>query len=672
MHDFRALASAAPVHRDRSCGALHDPNAVSQQAFEGFGALDTRAPRGFGTVLALPNALLYREGTLAMNDVTQPARGSTLNEWRIALRARTPCRADYAAFLARPSHDNAWVALLDDNKLAAQLEALDRLLAAADGDRERLPLYGVPFAVKDIVDVAGWPTTAACPAYSYVAERDAPVVARLRAAGAIVVGKTNLDQFATGLVGTRSPYGAVANAFKPEYVSGGSSSGSASVVARGLVPFSLGSDTAGSGRVPAAFNNIVGLKPTRGWLSTAGVVPACRTLDCVSIFALTVDDAEQIARIAGGFDATDPYSRRSPPDSALRFSQTPRFAVPQSPTFFGDDFAAAAFAAALDRLREMNVALVEIDFAPFAELAALLYQGPWVAERYVTMERLLESDPDAVHPVVRQIANGAVRFSAADTFKAEYKRAELAREIERVLGGVDALVVPTTPTIYTIAAVLEDPLTLNTRLGTYTNFTNLADLAALALPAGFRADGLPAGITLISTAGRDHALAAFGKRWQRTLGLPLGATGRAASVALAPESPVVDARPMLRLAVVGAHLTGLPLNHQLTSRGARFVERCRTAACYRLFALPNTTPPKPGLARDERGAPIEVELWDLPHEHVGSFLAEIPPPLGLGTLELEDGRSVKGFICEPYGLDGARDITEHGGWRAFLAAPARS
>jgi allophanate hydrolase len=595
----------------------------------------------------------------------------TLREWRAERKASKLSQAAYARFLSRSNHsDNAWITPLDDQKLRAQLEVLDERLAAAGGDVDRLPLYGVPFAVKDIIDVAGWPTTAACPAYSYVAKHDATVVARLRAAGAIVVGKTNLDQFATGLVGTRSPHGAVANSFKPEYLSGGSSSGSASVVARGLVPFSLGSDTAGSGRVPAAFNNIVGLKPTRGWLSTGGVVPACRTLDCVSVFALTVEDAEQIASVCGGFDPTDPYSRPSLPDPTARFPSTPRFAVPAALEFFGDELAEAAFRAAVQRLHTLNVALVEIDFAPFAELAALLYQGPWVAERYVTMERLLRADPDAVNPVVRQIASGAARFSAADAFKAEYRRAELARAIERTLSEVDALVVPTTPTIYTIAAVQNDPLTLNTRLGTYTNFTNLADLAALALPADFRSDGLPAGITLIARAGRDHALAAFGKCWQRATRLPLGATGRADREGLGADTAVVEPLGAVRLAVVGAHLTGLPLNHQLTTRGARFVERCRTAARYRLFALANTTPPKPGLVRDEQGRAIEVELWDLPSGQVGSFVAEIPAPLCIGTLELADGRTVKGFVCEPYGLEGAEDITEYGGWRAFLAAAA--
>ncbi len=606
-----------------------------------------------------------------MHDVSDATRRSTLSEWRAALRSHGPTSSLYAAFLARAHPaDNAWITLLDEEKLHAQLGALQERLASVAGDAERLPLYGVPFAVKDIIDVAGWPTTAACPAYSYVAERDAPVVARLRAAGAIVVGKTNLDQFATGLVGTRSPYGAVANTFNAQYVSGGSSSGSASVVARGLVPFSLGSDTAGSGRVPAAFNNVVGLKPTRGWLSTSGVVPACRTLDCISVFALTVEDAERVATIAGGFDATDPYSRASLPDPAARFGAAPRFAVPAALEFCGDELAAAAFRGAVRRLRALNVELVDVDFAPFAELAALLYQGPWVAERYLTMEALLRSDADAVNPVVRQIASGAARFSAADAFKAEYRRAALAREIDRILSGVDALLVPTTPTIYTIAAVEREPIALNSRLGTYTNFTNLADLAALALPADFRPAGCPAGITLTARAGRDHAPAASGKRWHRAAGLPLGATGRAFAATDCEEAPVIAPPPSVRVAVVGAHLAGLPLNHQLPTRGAKLVETCRTAACYRLFALPNTTPPKPGLARHQRGRAIEVELWDLPSAAVGSFVAEIPAPLGLGTLELEDGRHVKGFICEPYGLEDARDITEYGGWRAFLAASA--
>jgi allophanate hydrolase len=471
-------------------------------------------------------------------------------------------------------------------------------------------------------------------------------------------------------VGTRSPYGAVGNAFRPEYVSGGSSSGSANVVARGLVPFSLGTDTAGSGRVPASFNNIVGLKPTRGWLSTAGVVPACRTLDCVSVFALTVEDAAEIASIAGAVDAVDPYSRAFPADAPVVLPSL-RFAIPAQLEFFADLQAQAAFASALASMRALGAELVPIDFTPFRELAELLYQGPWVAERFVAVEALLQTNPQALQPVLRSILEGANRFSAADAFKAEYRRATLTVQIHAALAEFAALIVPSTPTIYSIAQIEADPVRLNSRFGTYTNFTNLADLCALALPAAMRADGLPAGITLISRAWEDRALAGFGKRWQRHIALPLGATGAAwpaTDAAVSSRSPPAS---YVRLAVVGAHLTGMPLNHQLTSRRAIFVECARTAASYRLFALADTTPPKPGLVRGATGAPIEVELWDVPVSQFGSFVAEIPAPLGIGTLQLEDGRSVKGFICEPQGLEGGRDITQFGGWRAFLAAQQR-
>ncbi|THF58634.1 allophanate hydrolase [Pseudothauera rhizosphaerae] len=595
---------------------------------------------------------------------TIPSPATTLDEWRALYRNGRPVAEVLAPFLDLPTDDPAWIACLDPQRLQAQLQALAARLAEVGGDTAKLPLYGVPFAVKDNIDVAGWPTTAACPAFAYVAKKDAGVVARLRAAGAIVVGKTNLDQFATGLVGVRSPHGAVPNSFDPAYVSGGSSSGSASVVARGLVPFSLGTDTAGSGRVPAAFNNIVGLKPSRGWLSTAGVVPACRTLDCVSVFALTVSDAAQVAELAGGSDAGDPYSRAFPADAPAALPPAPRLAVPASPEFFGDAKAAAAFERALGELKHCGAELVPIDFSPFAELAALLYQGPWVAERLVAVEATLAAHPEAMHPVVRGIVEGGRAYSAADTFKAEYRRAALAQRIAAVLAQVDALVVPSTPTIYTIAEVEADPLWLNSRLGTYTNFTNLADLAALALPAGMREDGLPAGITLIAPAWHDRALADFGRRWEAEMAPPLGATGHPA----AARSLTPPAAGVVRLAVVGAHLSGMPLNHQLSSRRAAFVERTHTSADYRLYALAGTVPPKPGLAKAQAGAAIEVELWDVPLAAFGSFVAEIPPPLGIGTLSLADGREVKGFICEARGLEGARDITEFGGWRAYLAS----
>ncbi|WP_434643608.1 allophanate hydrolase [Achromobacter piechaudii] len=599
--------------------------------------------------------------------------GWTIAQWQAAYRdtGAQPdvLLADYAAPQDGGLEDNAWIRRVDRATLDEQLDGLRLMLAAVGGDLTRLPLYGVPFAIKDNIDAAGWPTTAACPEFAYTPGEDATVVQRLRAAGAILIGKTNLDQFATGLVGTRSPHGAVANTFNPDYVSGGSSSGSASVVARGIAAFSLGTDTAGSGRVPAGFNNIVGLKPTRGWLSTAGVVPACRSLDCVSIFALTVADAELVAEVAGGYDERDPYSRSMPAGAALPWPRAPRLAVPATLEFFGDAQAAAVFEDAVRALKETGAQVEAIDFTPFNELAALLYQGPWVAERFAAVQALWETNPDAIHPVVRGIVEQAANYSALDAFKAEYRRAELTRQIHQALAGFDALVVPTSPSIYTIAQLQADPVTLNSRLGVYTNFANLADLSALALPAGMRADGLPSGITLIGLAWQDRALARFGRLWQAQRGLPLGATGAplpaALNAGLDTASAPIDT---VRVAVVGAHLTGMPLNHQLTSRHAVLVEQTRTAGDYRLYALANTTPPKPGLVKSESGAPIEVELWDVPVTAFGAFVAEIPAPLGIGTLELQDGRLVKGFICEPRGLDGARDITAFGGWRAYLAS----
>jgi allophanate hydrolase len=587
----------------------------------------------------------------------------TLAGWQQAYRdGQSPAELLHALRLELRTDDSAWIALASEAQLNAQLDALASALQDAAGDLSKLPLYGVPFAVKDNIDAAGWSTTAACPEFSYGAETDASVVARLRAAGAILIGKTNLDQFATGLVGTRSPYGAVPNSFNPDYVSGGSSSGSASVVARGLVPFSLGTDTAGSGRVPAGFNNIVGLKPTKGWLPNTGLVPACRSIDCISVFALTVADALTVANIAGGYDAADAYSRKNPNSAKVGMPSQPRLAVPANPEFFGDSQNQAVYEAALGKLRELGAEPVEIDFAPFRQLAEQLYYGPWVAERTVAVEGV---DPAHIHPVVRGIVENGRQYSACDAYKAEYIRAELSRRINDALAGFDALVVPTSPTIRTLAEMQAEPVLFNSQFGTYTNFTNLADLCALAVPAGLRADGLPAGITLIAPAWHDQALAAFGRRWQQALNLPLGATGKPLPAQTLSDKP---APGCIRVAVVGAHLTGMPLNFQLSTRDAVLVEQTTSAAHYRLFALPGTVPPKPGLARvTEDGAAIIVELWDVPQARFGEFVAEIPPPLGIGNLELADGRWVKGFICEPYALDGARDITSFGGWRAFIA-----
>lgn len=598
-------------------------------------------------------------------------RGFTLSEWQHHYHThpageRMACvRTTLVALLANlPADDNAWLYLASAELLEGQYQQLTQRLEAVAGDISRLPLFGVPFAVKDNIDVGGWPTTAACPEFAYQATADAAVVANLRAAGALVIGKTNLDQFATGLVGTRSPHGAVVNSFDSRYVSGGSSSGSASVVARGLTPFSLGTDTAGSGRVPAGFNNIVGLKPTKGWLSNRGVVPACRLNDTVSVFALTVADAALVAELAGGYDAADAYSRINPHTAPASLPAAPRFAVPAQLEFFGDTQAEQAFQRALEQLQGCGVTLETLDFTPFRVLADQLYYGPWVAERTVAVEKILSANPQAINPVVRGIVNNGLKYSACDAYKAEYLRAELARQIEQRLAPFDALVVPTSPTIRTLAEMEQEPVLFNSQFGTYTNFTNLADLSALALPAPMRDDGLPAGITLVAPAWHDRALAAFGLRWQQAQALPLGATGRA----LPPLNSLTPSAQHVQVAVVGAHLSGMPLNFQLTQRAAILLEQTTTAPCYRLYALANTQPPKPGLVKTEQGAAIRVELWEIPLARFGELVAEIPAPLGIGTLLLADGRRVKGFICEPWALQGATDITEFGGWRNYIAS----
>lgn len=590
----------------------------------------------------------------------QQCNGWTLDAWREAYRQGLnpadlliPLRAELD-----PS-DPAFTHVVSAAELAEQLAHLATLAKPED-----LPLYGIPCVIKDNIDVRGLPTTAACPAFAHLAETDATSVAQLRAAGAIVLAKTNLDQFATGLVGTRSPYGAVPNSFNSAYISGGSSSGSAVAVARGLVPFSLGTDTAGSGRVPAGFNNLVGLKPTRGRFSTTGVVPACRSLDCVSIFALSVADAECVAAVLESFDPADGFSR--PAEPALRYIPAmPRFGIPSLLPWFGDEQAAGAWQASLDRLQAMGCELVELDFTPMQQLAQLLYQGPWVAERYAAIAEFIETQPDEMNEVVRGIISKGADFSAADAYRAEYRRADLVRAIHALMAQVDALLVPTAPRHPTFVDVAADPVGVNSQLGTWTNFVNLADCSALALPAGLRGDGLPFGITLIGAAWQDAALADFGRRWQQAYPWQAGALGGSLPV---PQQPDQAPPGHLRLAVVGAHLSGMPLNWQLTERHARFVESTCTADCYRLYALPNTTPPKPGLVRAQSGAPIAVELWDVPLKLFGSFVALIPAPLGIGTLTLGDGREVKGFICEGAAVEGATDITHLGGWRAYIAS----
>ncbi|RAL02889.1 allophanate hydrolase [Aspergillus ibericus CBS 121593] len=491
----------------------------------------------------------------------------------------------------------------------------------------------------DNIDVTGFCTTAACPAFGAergVATSDSTVVAQLKAQGAIVLGKTNLDQFATGLAGTRSPYGAVQNPFDGNRVSGGSSSGSGVVVSQGLVPFALGTDTAGSGRVPAGFNNVVGLKPTRGALSTSGVVPACRSLDCVSIVALTLDDAETVLRLVEEPDGQDAYSRSRPEQPVNRFgSQQP---------------------------------VLDICHSPLFALASLLYEGPWVAERYAAIEPFLKSKhAQEMDPVVRGIILQAERFSAVDVFQNEYRRQELASQIRRLVARFDATLVPTTPTFPTIQELQVEPVLANSRLGRYSNFVNLMDWSALAIPAGFRADGLPFGITLLGEAWKEPQLLGFGRQWLADAPRLLGATKRSYREERVPPDAMVEPEAM-QLAVVGAHLSGLPLNKDLVMREAKLVATTKTAPCYRLFALQTgSSIPKPGLKRvSDAGASIEVEVWELPLQKVGGFLATVPSPLGIGSVELQDSRWVQGFICEPVGLADAKDITRFGGWRNYV------
>jgi len=569
--------------------------------------------------------------------------------------ARIGASADY----------NIWITLLPLERALAQLSRL------ADRDPASLPLYGIPFAIKDNIDLAQVPTTAACPAFAYTPTQSAHVVARLLDAGAIAIGKTNLDQFATGLVGTRSPYGPCHNSFDPDYISGGSSSGSAVAVALGLVSFALGTDTAGSGRIPAAFNNLIGLKPTCGRLSPRGVVPACRTLDTVSLLTLNAEDAALVCSVAQGFDALEPYSRRiDQPRRLSAFASGPfRFGVPRPEQlqFFGNDEYARLFDGAVATLQRLGGQCVPIDFTAFLQTAQLLYQGPWVAERYVVAEPLLRGDPQAVLPVTRQIIEGGAIPSAADAFRAQYLLQQLRRSTEQVWQQIDVLLTPTAGSIYRIAEVQADPLRLNTQLGTYTNFMNLLDLAAVAVPAGFTAAGLPFGVTLAAPAWSDFELLQLAARLQRCGEPRLGALPL--PLAAAPVFDWTSFGDAIAVAVCGAHMQGLPLNHQLTERGAVLLERTVTAAQYRLYALPGGPPARPGLVRvPAAGAAIEVEVWSLPAAAFGGFVVGIPAPLSIGRITLCDGRTVSGFLCEAWAVGEARDISALGGWRAYLSA----
>ncbi|WP_307873235.1 allophanate hydrolase [Paractinoplanes ovalisporus] len=494
-----------------------------------------------------------------------------------------------------------------------------------------LPLAGTAFAVKDNIDVAGLPTTAGCLDFAYRPERNAPVVQRLIDAGAIVAGKTNLDQFATGLTGARSPYGAPESVFGGGLISGGSSSGSAVAVADGTVAFSLGTDTAGSGRVPAALNGIVGIKPTRGLLSTLGVVPACRSLDCVSVFARDLPMADRVMRVARGRVREDPWSR----EGARPLLVEPRVGVPESLDFFSDAGQEKAFA------RFPGDATVDI--GPLLEAGDLLYRGPWVAERLADLGEFLAAHPESVLPVTRAVLETGHGFTAADAFRAQHRLRELRAAADRMWERIDVLVLPTIGTTYTHAEIAADPIGRNLDLGRYTQFANLLDMAAVTVPNGFTADGRPASVTLFGPAFSDDTLAL-----------------------LARSLPVDDT---MTLAVVGLHLSGEPRNHELVDRGATLVGAARTAPCYRLYHLPSGAP---GLVRSDDGSAVEIELWQLPAAQVGGFLAGIAAPLSLGRIALDDGTEVTGFLCEAYAAAGATDITASGGWRNYRTEGPRS
>ncbi|MFO1038979.1 MAG: allophanate hydrolase [Geminicoccaceae bacterium] len=558
---------------------------------------------------------------------------------------RSPVEAVRAAY--------ARIEEVDDPGIFIHLVPIADALAAAERVPADAPLAGHTFAVKDNIDVAGLPTTAACREFAYTAEATAPAVQRLLDAGAVLIGKTNLDQFATGLVGVRTPWPVPRNACDPTLVPGGSSSGSAVAVAQGIVDIALGTDTAGSGRVPAGLNGIVGLKPSPGAVPTRGVVPACRTLDCVSVFARDVHTAWAGYAAMAGYDAADPWSR---PVRADAWGLPPglRIGVPRQADrlFFGDEQAAAAFET---HLAALGMPLVEIDMTPFYETAALLYGGAWVAERYAAIRTLIEANPEALLPVTRTIIGGATRLSAADAFDGLYRLAELRRVATGVWNGIDVLCVPTLPRAYTLDEVAADPIGTNSKLGTYTNFVNLLDLCALAVPGALRGDGRPAGVTFIAPWGRDGLLAALGETFT---------TGRVPTATTPTDG--------IEIAVVGAHLSGMPLNHQLTSLGGSFVRAVTTTPDYRLYALPGGPPERPGLVRVEpgAGASIATEVWSLPAEGFARFVAGIPAPLGIGTLRLADGTTPKGFLCEALATRDAQDITGFGGWRAYVASRA--
>ena len=587
----------------------------------------------------------------------------TISDLHKAYAAGTPLEEIIAAVYARIAEvadPGIFITLRNEQDVMEEARAM----GAFDPDK---PLWGIPFAVKDNIDVAGMPTTAACPAWEYQASEDAYVVDRLRKAGAIVIGKTNLDQFATGLVGVRTPYDAPKNSLDPDIVPGGSSGGSGVSVGHGIVSFALGTDTAGSGRVPAALNNIVGLKPSLGSWSASGSVPACRSIETISAFALTIEDAYRVHQVASAFDEADAYSRPIDAPSLFAIKTPLTIGIPDSASikFFGDDVQAASFAEGVALLEAAGHTIEPIDFSPFYAIAEMLYEGAWVAERNSVIDKLMASDPEAILPVTRKIVGKANDLSATDAFKGFYRLKELSREVEPLLKRLDLLCVPTIPTFYSVADLEADPVTPNSNFGTYTNFVNLLDMCGLAVPIPARTDGRPGSVTLLATSGKDALLASLSACLEQAGDRTLGAT----SWPRPPRKPVADLpTDYVKLAVCGAHLKGLPLNWQLTDRNAYLMEATTSAPYYRFYALAGEGVKRPGMIRtkEKQANGIAVEVWAMPFVELGSFLAGIPSPLGLGKVELESGEQVCGFICEASGAEGAEDITSIGSWRSFL------
>lgn len=544
-----------------------------------------------------------------------------------------------------------WIHQLSEAELEPYLARLDGV------DPASLPLFGIPFAIKDNIDLAGVPTTAACEAYSYVPEASCPAVEKLIEAGAIPMGKTNLDQFATGLVGVRSPYGVPRNPISLDRVPGGSSSGSAVALSEGLVSFSLGTDTAGSGRVPAMFNKLWGLKPSRGRLSTSGVVPACRTLDCVSIFALNGEDGQTLLKVAEGFDVADAYSQPTR-DLPLPGSKKLGIPKPEQLLFFGDVDYQPVWLDALEDLRGKGWEIVEIDFEPFLKAARLLYEGPWVSERTTALKEFLESNPGDFYPATKSIIGGGIDNTAVAAFEATYKLAALKRESESVWEGLAAIVTPTAGGFPTLADLEADPIGPNSQLGYYTNFMNLLDLCAVATPAGETEAGLPFGITWIAPRDMDKAL----------LNVACQLDGAPIETMPTEAQASSHATESISILLFGAHMNGLPLNSQVQGLGASFVGEVQTAASYKMVYLPEPAPHRPGIVRvSEGGVSIAAEEWSFPRAKLGEFLSSIQQPLGLGQIELSDDRKVHGFLCESATAEASEDISSTGGWRGYLA-----